>query len=62
MYFPSLGHWWLGNVHFDSLIGLIMGSVPTIWISAKMDKSLPEKYTWGALASVLFLVGLKLVA
>mgnify|MGYP003346560985 FL=1 len=58
----GLGHWWLGNVHFDLLTGLLIGSVPGIWLGARLSKSLPEKYVRGALATTLTLVGIKLVS
>ena len=58
----GLGHWWLGNVHFDLLSGLLIGSVPGIWLGARLSKSLPEKYVRGALATTLTLVGIKLVS
>jgi hypothetical protein len=58
----GLGHWWLGNVHFDLLFGLLLGSLPAIWVGAKLAKNMPEKYTRVALATTLTLVGLKLVS
>ena len=58
----GLGHWWLGNVHFDLLVGLLLGSLPAIWIGAKLAKTLTEKYTRVALATTLTLVGFKLVS
>ncbi|QWD84031.1 sulfite exporter TauE/SafE family protein [Polynucleobacter sp. MWH-P3-07-1] len=57
----GLGHWWLGNVHFDLLAGLLIGSVPAIWLGAKLSSVLSEKITRNTLAATLFLVGLKLV-
>ena len=50
------------NVHFDLLTGLLIGSVPGIWLGARLSKSLPEKYVRGALATTLTLVGIKLVS
>ncbi|QWD60588.1 sulfite exporter TauE/SafE family protein [Polynucleobacter sp. MWH-UH35A] len=58
----GIGHWWLGNVHFDLLLGLLLGSVPAIWLGAKLSSSLSEKATRNTLAVTLFLVGIKLVA
>lgn len=58
----GLGHWWLDNVHFDLLFGLLIGSLPAIWLGAKLAKNMPERYTRGALATTLTLVGLKLVS
>jgi hypothetical protein len=58
----GIGHWWLGNVHFDLLFGLLLGSVPAIWLGAKLSSSLSEKATRNTLAATLFLVGIKLVS
>lgn len=58
----GLGHFWLGNVHFDLLIALLIGSVPAIWLGAKMASAFPERVTRTILASVLTLVGFKLVS
>ena len=58
----GLGHFWLGNVHLDLLVALLLGSVPAIWLGAKLAKAFPERVTRSILASVLTLVGLKLVS
>ena len=58
----GIGHWWLGNVHFDLLFGLLLGSVPAIWLGAKLSSTLSEKATRTTLAATLFLVGIKLVS
>jgi uncharacterized membrane protein YfcA len=57
----GIGHWWLGNVHFDLLFGLLIGSVPSIWLGAKLSSVLSERVTRATLATTLFLVGIKLV-
>lgn len=57
----GIGHWWLGNVHFDLLLGLLIGSVPAIWLGAKLSSILSERITRATLATTLFLVGIKLV-
>jgi uncharacterized membrane protein YfcA len=57
----GIGHWWLGNVHFDLLFGLLLGSVPAIWLGAKLSSTLSERTTRATLAATLFLVGIKLV-
>ena len=58
----GLGHWWLGNVHFDLLFGLLLGSVPAIWLGARLSSALSERTTRTTLAATLFLVGIKLVS
>lgn len=57
----GFGHWWLGNLNFLLLSGLLIGSVPAIWLGANLARKLPERYTRIALAIVLTLVGFKLV-
>jgi uncharacterized membrane protein YfcA len=57
----GVGHWWLGNVDFALLFGLLVGSVPAIWLGARLSSTLPEKFTRTALAITLLLVGIKLV-
>jgi uncharacterized membrane protein YfcA len=58
----AFGHFWLGNVNFDLLFALLLGSVPAIWVGARLSKAFPEKITRSILAGVLTLVGLKLVS
>ena len=57
----GIGHWWLGNIDFGLLFGLLIGSVPAIWLGARLSSTLPEKFTRTALAITLLLVGIKLV-
>ncbi|APB99363.1 sulfite exporter TauE/SafE family protein [Polynucleobacter asymbioticus] len=57
----GVGHWWLGNVDFTLLFGLLVGSVPAIWLGARLSSTLPEKFTRTALAITLLLVGIKLI-
>ncbi len=57
----ALGHWWLGNVDFDLLLGLLIGSIPAIWLGAKLSSTLPERVIRATLATTLFLVGIKLL-
>ena len=58
----GLGHWWLGNIHFDLLLGLLAGSIPSIWLGAHLAKHLPERATRFTLITSLTLVGIKMVA
>jgi uncharacterized membrane protein YfcA len=57
----AVGHFWLGTVNFLLLFSLLIGSLPAIWVGAKLTKSLPEKVSRTILAGVLTLVGFKLV-
>ena len=42
----GIGHWWLGNVHFDLLFGLLLGSVPAIWLVTKVKKMSASNKRW----------------
>ena len=44
------------------LFGLLLGSVPAIWLGAKLSSILSERATRNTLAVTLFLVGIKLVS
>jgi uncharacterized protein len=57
----GFGHWTLGNVDFDLLGSLLVGSLPGIWIGSHLSAKVPEHYLRPVLASVLLLIGLKFV-
>jgi hypothetical protein len=57
----ALGHLWLGTIHLDLLISLLIGSVPAIWCGAKLTKLISERISRAILAGVLTLVGFKLI-
>lgn len=57
----GLGHLWLGNLDWQLLVGLLIGSVPGIWLGARLSKALPEKVVRGALAATLTLVAIKML-
>jgi uncharacterized membrane protein YfcA len=43
----GLGHWWLGNVNFQLLGGLLLGSIPAIWFGAKfLNNYLRDTLAW----------------
>ncbi|MDE2401880.1 MAG: sulfite exporter TauE/SafE family protein [Burkholderiales bacterium] len=51
----GIGHATLGNVHWTLLIELLIGSMPGIWVGAKLTKHLPDTITRFALcASLVF--------
>ena len=45
----GIGHASLGNVQWQLLVELLLGSVPGIWIGSHLTKSLPERITRVAL-------------
>jgi uncharacterized membrane protein YfcA len=57
----GLGHWWLGNIDWALLGALLIGSLPGIWLGSQLAAKVPERYLRGALASLLVLIGGKLV-
>jgi uncharacterized membrane protein YfcA len=57
----GLGHWWLGTVDVVLLVSLLIGSLPGIALGAHFAAKVPERALRGLLASVLLLVGSKLI-
>ena len=57
----GMGHWWLGTVDLHLLGSLLTGSVPGIIIGSLIAVRVPESVTRPALATVLIVVGGKLV-
>jgi hypothetical protein len=57
----GLGHWWLGTVDMVLLVSLLLGSLPGIALGAHFAAKVPERALRGLLASVLLLIGGKLI-
>ena len=57
----GIGHASLGNVNWGLLVELLMGSIPGIWVGAKLTKHLPEKITRFALSACLVLAAKKVL-
>jgi uncharacterized membrane protein YfcA len=57
----GLGHWLLGNIDWALLGALLLGSLPGIWLGSRMAVKLPERWLRSALATLLALIGGKLV-
>ncbi|MHB1299398.1 MAG: sulfite exporter TauE/SafE family protein [Burkholderiales bacterium] len=57
----GLGYAALGTVDFHLLGSLLLGSLPGIYIGSHIGSKVPEKMLRGALASMLILIGGKLV-
>ena len=58
--FAGLGHPAMGNVKFDLLANLFVGSVPAVIVGAMLLARLPHLFLRVTLAVVLLLVGIKL--
>ena len=57
----GLGHWLLGGVDWALLGALLIGSLPGIWIGSHLSAKVPEHILRRILASMLVLIGTKLV-
>ena len=57
----GFGHWWLGTVDVVLLVSLLIGSLPGIALGAHFAARVPERALRGLLASVLLLIGGKLI-
>ncbi len=57
----GLGHWLLGGVDWALLGALLIGSLPGIWLGSHLSAKVPEHILRRLLASMLALIGSKLV-
>ncbi len=57
----GLGHAGLGNVNWDLLLNLLIGSLPGIYVGSHLPTAVPEKVLRPALATMMIIVGAKLV-
>jgi len=57
----ALGHLGIGSINTHLLGGLLLGSIPGVWIGSKMSALFPEKILRPTLATTLFFLGYKLL-
>ena len=57
----GLGHWWIGSIKLGLLFSLLVGSAPGVVIGSLLASRVPERTLTLALATVLGLVGVKLL-
>jgi uncharacterized protein len=57
----ALGHWRLGDVNLPLVAGLLLGSIPGVWLGSLVATRIPEGALRPAVATLLFVTGLKLV-
>lgn len=57
----ALGHWRLGDVNLPLVLGLLIGSIPGVWLGSFIASRIPEGTLRPAVATLLFVTGLKLV-
>ncbi len=58
----GIGHATLGHVEWALLGTLLIGSLPGIWIGARLTRSMPERWVRSALCLALTAAGLKVLA
>jgi len=58
----GLGHWVFGSVDWSLLGSLLLGSLPGIWLGSHASARVPERFLRPLLASMLVLIGGKLIA
>jgi uncharacterized protein len=57
----ALGHWHLGDVNLPLVSGLLLGSVPGVWLGSSIASRIPEGTLRPAVATLLFVTGVKLL-
>lgn len=58
----GIGHATMGNVHWVLLTELLLGSLPAIWLGARLTKMLPDTITRLALCASLLFAAKKVLA
>jgi uncharacterized membrane protein YfcA len=57
----GFGHWQLGNVDYGLLGTLLLGSLPGIYLGSRFSAKLPEQVLRPLIATLLMVVGIRLV-
>jgi uncharacterized membrane protein YfcA len=57
----GLGHLQLGNIDYHLLVGLLVGSIPGIYVGSTLSSRLPEVMMRRILAGVLLLMGISCI-
>ena len=57
----GIGHWWLGSVDTVLLVSLLVGSIPGVIVGSLLSVRVPDVVLRLTLASVLAVVGARLV-
>jgi uncharacterized membrane protein YfcA len=58
----GVGHWAIGGVDWSLLGSLLLGSLPGIWLGSHVSAKVPERVLRPLLASMLVLVGGRLIS
>ena len=58
----GIGHWYfLGDVDLRLLSGLVLGGLPAVYLGSRIGKRLPDAYLRPIIATVLLIMGFRLV-
>jgi uncharacterized membrane protein YfcA len=57
----SLGHLGIGSIDVSLLAGLLVGSIPGVWLGSRMSAIFPERVLRPVLGTTLFYLGYKLL-
>ncbi len=55
----GMGHMWNGNIDYQLLAGLLLGSLPAVHYSSKLANRVPNNLLQPILSSLLMIIGLK---
>ena len=58
----GLGHWQMGTVDVSLLGMLLLGSLPGIYLGSRLSARVPERWLRPALATLLLLIGIRMIA
>ena len=58
----GIGHAFLGHVDWGLLVALLAGSLPGIWLGARLTRTLPERFVRGVLCVSLVGAGVKVLS
>lgn len=58
----GMGHWQMGTVDTGLLVMLLAGSLPGIYLGSRLSKQIPERWLRPALATLLLMIGFRMVA
>ena len=57
----GLGHAYMGSVDYSLLVTLLVGSLPGIYLGSHVSKRIPDRLLRPVLATILIIIGIKLV-
>jgi uncharacterized membrane protein YfcA len=58
----GLGHWVIGSVDWSIVGSLLLGSLPGIYLGSQLSTYVSDRILFPALASMMLLIGLRLIA